>query len=70
VLTPLFFVSITTLLRHKRYPFFCANLLVGVISVTILHSLFLANLDRYHWVMEPVMLAVSTGIVYQQATRK
>ena len=65
LLTPLFVLGAWALLRREESRFFGGALLAGVLLVMLLHNLFLANPDRYHRVVEPVMLVGACALIRQ-----
>lgn len=61
VLTPLFFLGVLRLRARSGYTLWSETILGAVLLVAVSHAFYLANLDRYHWVLEPVMWLTAIG---------
>ncbi|MBI5712950.1 MAG: glycosyltransferase family 39 protein [Chloroflexi bacterium] len=55
ILTPLFFLGVWFLHSDSQKRDWTCTILAAILFTAISHAIFLANLDRYHWVVEPLM---------------
>ena len=69
ILTPLFFLGVWFLHADSQKRDWTCTLLAAILFTAISHAIFLANLDRYHWVVEPLMW-LGAGAVLARLTHR